>query len=324
MPLIFHDTVTEVLRERPDLAIAVLRDRLGVDVPDGLSIQAAPIDLVDRPSRDLHPDMVITVGPRQDPVLAINVEVENGPMARKRPMLPRYAAALWLRLDCPVIVLVICPDSKTATEASRPIATSLADYTLTPYVLGPAQIPVITDMAEVQANPLLAILSVAIHGRNRAVLEAFAAAALNEADGNAAYYYEYAYRMSPLDIRHMLEDIMATTWPVYTPYAKKHYGKGLEDGRAEGHRRGLAEGHSKGLAEGRSKGLAEGRSKGLAEGEAKAVLTVLEARGIAVPEELRARIMGCTDLPQLEEWIRRAATVTTAHELFTEEPGPRP
>jgi hypothetical protein len=213
-------------------------------------------------------------------------------MARKRAMLPRYAAALWLRLDCPVIVLVICPDSRNAAEAAKPIRTTLSDYTLTPYVLGPAQIPVITDTTEVQANPLPAILSVAIHGRNRAVLEAFTAAALNETDGNAAYYYEYAYRMSPLDIRHMLEEIMATTWPVYTPYAKKHYGRGLQDGRAEG--------------------------------ETKAVLTVPEARGIAVPEDVRARVMDCTDPARLEEWIRRAVTVTDARELFSGEHGPRP
>lgn len=291
MPLIFHDTLTEVLRERPDLAVAVLRDRLGVEVPDGLSVQAAPIDLNDRPSRDLHPDMVITVGPRHDPMLAIDVEVQNGSMRSKRPMLPRYAAALWLRLDCPVIVLVICPDAKAAAEAARPIRTSLSDYTLTPYVLGPDQIPVITDPGEMRANPLLAILSVAIHGRNRAVAEAFADAAQNETDGNVAYYYEYAYRMSPLDIRKTLEEIMATTWPVYTPYAKRHYGKGLEDGRAEG----------------------------LAEGEAKAVLTVLEARGIAVPEAVRARVMGCTETAVLEEWLRRSATVTDPHDLFTDD-----
>jgi len=110
----------------------------------------------------------------------------------------------------------------------------------------------------------------------------------------------------------MREDSMATTWPVYTPYAKKHYGKGLEDGRAEGH------------AEGHRRGLAEGRSKGLAEGEAKAVLTVLEARGIAVPEEVRSCVMSCTDPARLEEWIRRAATVTDAHELFAGEYGLRP
>ena len=45
-------------------------------------------------------------------------------------------------------------------------------------------------------------------------------------------------------------------------------------------------------------------------------LTVLEARGIAVAEEQRARILGCDDLERLELWVRRAATVADASELF--------
>ncbi|WP_285487082.1 hypothetical protein, partial [Amycolatopsis taiwanensis] len=54
-------------------------------------------------------------------------------------------------------------------------------------------------------------------------------------------------------------------------------------------------------------GRAEGEAKGRAEGEAKAVLAVLESRGIEVPEQARERISGCTDLDQLEGWIRRVA-----------------
>jgi hypothetical protein len=62
----------------------------------------------------------------------------------------------------------------------------------------------------------------------------------------------------------------------------------------------------------------QGRAEGEAKGEAKALLAVLAARGIEVPEEGRARITGCSDVEQLEVWIRRAVTVSSVHDLFDE------
>jgi Arc/MetJ-type ribon-helix-helix transcriptional regulator len=53
-----------------------------------------------------------------------------------------------------------------------------------------------------------------------------------------------------------------------------------------------------------------------AEGKAEAVLQLLEARSVAVGDEVRARILACRDLAQLERWLLRAATVTAVDELF--------
>jgi hypothetical protein len=35
-----------------------------------------------------------------------------------------------------------------------------------------------------------------------------------------------------------------------------------------------------------------------------------------VPDDARARITGCTDLDQLDAWVRRAATVDSIDDLF--------
>jgi hypothetical protein len=51
-------------------------------------------------------------------------------------------------------------------------------------------------------------------------------------------------------------------------------------------------------------------------GEAKAILGFLAARGLPVSDEARARISSCTDLEQLESWIRQAATVERVEDLF--------
>jgi hypothetical protein len=64
---------------------------------------------------------------------------------------------------------------------------------------------------------------------------------------------------------------------------------------------------------------AEGRAEATAKATAKAVLAFLEARDIEVPDDLRARIISCTDLELLDAWVRRAATVESAGDLFTSE-----
>ena len=65
----------------------------------------------------------------------------------------------------------------------------------------------------------------------------------------------------------------------------------------------------------RRQGIAEGEARGRAEGRATAILAVLAARRVAVTEEQRQRIRSCTDLPLLDQWLVRAATVDDARDL---------
>jgi hypothetical protein len=70
------------------------------------------------------------------------------------------------------------------------------------------------------------------------------------------------------------------------------------------------------VAEAKAEGKAEGKAEREVGGEARALLLLLDVRGIAVPDDARARIAGCRDLAQLEQWLRRAAASTTADEIF--------
>ena len=58
-----------------------------------------------------------------------------------------------------------------------------------------------------------------------------------------------------------------------------------------------------------------GEARGEARGEGRAVLTVLEARGMPVPDVLRDQILACTDLAQLDNWLRRASIATSADDV---------
>jgi HEPN domain-containing protein len=66
-----------------------------------------------------------------------------------------------------------------------------------------------------------------------------------------------------------------------------------------------------------------GRALGQAEGKAQALLTYLRLRGLDVPEEVRDRILACTDLARLDEWFVRSLSVHEARDLFDEAGTPK-
>jgi hypothetical protein len=57
-------------------------------------------------------------------------------------------------------------------------------------------------------------------------------------------------------------------------------------------------------------------AQGKAEVKAEGVLTVLGARGIGTTPAQQARIRQCTDLSQLDAWLRRAVTANSADDIF--------
>jgi hypothetical protein len=67
---------------------------------------------------------------------------------------------------------------------------------------------------------------------------------------------------------------------------------------------------------------AEGREQGKLEEAARAVLSVLDTRGLELVSDQRDRILASTDLAELERWLRKAVTVSSAAELF--DPPERP
>ncbi|MHB9864490.1 hypothetical protein [Streptomyces sp. YIM S03343] len=63
----------------------------------------------------------------------------------------------------------------------------------------------------------------------------------------------------------------------------------------------------------------EGREEGRIQDRGEMVLRILEWRDIPVTDDVRERVISCTDLDQLETWAKRATHASEAAELFTEE-----
>jgi len=71
-----------------------------------------------------------------------------------------------------------------------------------------------------------------------------------------------------------------------------------------------------GEARGEARGRAIGKTLGEALGKAKSLLAVMAARGLFVNDLVRAQILQCEDLTQLDRWITRAVTATSVSDVM--------
>jgi hypothetical protein len=282
MPSLWHDSALEFFTEDPELVGDLLRCA-GKHLPEDVQLLLAPTNETDRMlSKDLDSDMVVVLGSAQYPSHVIIVELQRAEDAAKLRQWPRYAAAKWLRYECPVDVLVICPDEKTADWFARPIQTDLDGYTHCPTVLRSVQVPAFTVGMHASLNPGMGVLSLAYHGTNEQVVSAFAAGILSLPPAAAQKYYEYGLGMSSDVVRNALEQLMATRYPQRFSKLGLRY-----------------------------------REEGLIEGERGTVRMVLKARGLELSEANRERLDHCTSLDTLKRWSQAALTAGTADEVFS-------
>jgi hypothetical protein len=278
-----------LFRNRLELAPELLRNALGVELPDYSEVRVESIDLSEVVPAEYRADFVVLLIDGT-PVLGIVIEAQLGVDARKRYTWPVYVAGVRARFECPAVVLVVTTDESVARWAAAPIALG-PGAVLQPIVLGPGGVPVVVDQERAGADPELSVLSAMAHGAGdveTAVKIALAAitacAALR--DDRALVYSDLIRASLSEAARKALEEWMANTegYEFQSEFARRHEAQGIAIGEARG--------------------------------EAKALLTFLEARGLTISDEQRARILDCADLEQLGQWIRKAATVSAAADLF--------
>jgi hypothetical protein len=287
MPSQLHETLIEMFRSRPALAAELLDGPLHGALPEYEEAHLSSAELTDVAPTEYRADAVVTLTRSGVEVLAVVVEVQLRVDAKKRHSWPAYVATLHARLGCPVVLLALCPDTRVATWAADQIILGPPGSRITPMAFGPERIPVITDPSAARRTPELAVLSTLAHADRSDPIPLFEALvnALDVIDAShAALYHDVMLTALPTATRKLLEDYMTTTnYPFQSDFARRHY--------------------------------AAGEAGGKTLGKAEAVLAVLQARGIEIPAEARAKISECTDLDRLDEWIRRAATAEQVADL---------
>ncbi|GAA0333473.1 hypothetical protein NE235_13570 [Actinoallomurus spadix] len=296
MPSLSHESLALLFKNRPPLAAEILHNALKVDIPDYEEIRVESGDLTEWNPAEFRADAVV-VFEAATPVLAVVVEIQLGRDQGKRWSWPVYLAGLRARTRCPAILLVICADAAVGDWCAEPIDLGHPGWTLTPLVLKPEAVPVVTDVAEAVRAPELAVLSTMTHGaaydRARMFHALLSALATIEDGDRAKLYIDIVLAALPETPATELEAIVRSDT---SPY------------KSDAFRRTYAEGE----ASGEAKGVAKGETKGRVE----TLLQVLEARGVMVPDEARERITACTDVAQIEAWVKRSVIVRTVDALF--------
>jgi hypothetical protein len=295
MPSREHNTLVELFRDNPSLAMELLTGALQVPVPAHHSIAVVESSLDQLIPTEFRADLVLELrGETGELVLALVVEVQLTEDAEKLYSWPSYLVALRSRKRCPVCILVVTPHGAVAAWASRPIHVGLdaSDGFIQPRVLGPAQVPWVIDPALARREPHLAVLSAIAHGNDpdglRTVSAAFAAlGGFDIATGQV--YLQVIYEALGVPARRALEELMQgrseeeVGWP---PFVQKRIDGAEAKGEAEALRRTLRK--------------------------------LIVRAGIALGPEQSARIDAEAQPAVLDHWIDNAITAKTAAALFND------
>lgn len=295
VPSQLHEGMIELFRQRPSLAAKLLAGPFGFDVPGYQQIRLDANELTDVKPTEYRADSVITLDNGDGAVLSVVVEVQLNRDDGKRRSWPVYLTTLHARHGCPAVLLVVCANAAVASWCAEPIPLGHPDFVLRPLVAGPQRVPVVTDPQVATECPELVVLSTIAHAGDPdpdrvfpALLRAFGS--VDEENGKL--YLDLVGAALPKAARQRLEAMMTTgTYEYQTEFVRR-------------------------LDEREKRRVAEGVARGEARGEAQALLMFLEARGVPVPEDVRARVVECTDREQLNTWVRRAATATCIHDVF--------
>lgn len=323
MPSLLHDLLVQTIRDRPGFAAELLAHMLNIQIPEACRATVHSPDLTDAKSVSLFADVVVLLTqPGADkPFLAVIIEVQLRTDSKKRQSWPAYVAVAYRNLGCEVALLVIAPLQKLAAWCAQPIEMGPPASAVTPIVVGPDAIPAIADPETARQSPELCALSAIAHAdtpQQDAVFNAFVHLIYQTTDEDALKTYTgLVFSALSESAREQLETIMEKLVDIY-PHARRRdfIGRALTQGFIDGQAKGEKVGRAKGKAEGLARGRIEGFAKGRIEGLAKAILSILDARGVAVNDDARARITGCSDIETLTGWTSRAATAAQVHDLF--------
>lgn len=268
----------------------------GVSFPHPKEVSVLSVDLTEITPIERRADTAMLVKTAIGKHVFV-VESQSTPKESSKQSWPYYVAYLNNKYKCPVTLLVTTADLRTARWARQPINMGLEEaptQITRPLVLGPDNVPMITTVEEAHADVTLAVFSALTHRHSRdvkAILEALDAALAREdrsAAGSLAEFTETGLGESPA----------GKIWRAMMGTMTHEYQSEL-----------------------RRKGLQEGRQEGQLQAAGAAVLRVLEARGLEVPERVARRVNECTDLTVLEGLLTRAVIVERAEDLFTDRIG---
>ncbi len=327
MPGAPHESLVVLLREHPAYLRAVVEAVTHRTLPDGLAVVDAAVRVVD--PAEVRLDLLLSTA---DGSYWVGVEVQLEVDAAKARKWPLALAALWNERGVPGDLLVVTADRSVA-EWARAVGRMTGP--LGARLVGePVVLQLTGDVAEALLDPerpeLAFFAAWTVHDRygpeavtvvERAteLIEGVADEALRNTLLRLIFGMLHKKLLLKLEEASMDLDKIPTS-PAYeevsADYVRRHRAE-IEarlTPALEARLTPALEARLTPALEARLTPALEARVE--ARVEARALLTVLNARGIAVDEARRAAVLACDDVAVLDRWITRAATATTAAEVF--------
>ncbi|MEV5603391.1 hypothetical protein AB0L33_18320 [Streptomyces sp. NPDC052299] len=283
-----HEAMHRIFQEYPGLFSRV-SEVLGVDIPPPVSATVLPTDLTENSPVERRVDTLLRIETQEEGSFVLAIEAQGKKDSRKAASWPYYVSYLHNRYGgLPVLLLVVCQDRATAEWAARPLTIGLRQWqtlTLRPLVAGPHNMPVIKNVAEARKDLALATLAAITHADNPdvgAILKTLSAA-LRDAPENITD------PIVELTAQGLGSRPVAQQWRNLVAVDTSFYKSAMSE---------------------------EIRDEGRAEGRAEGLLLLLGVRGIVLTDADREKVAACTDPQLLREWLQRAATASSAEEVF--------
>lgn len=271
------EDLLQPFRARPGLAVDVLRDIFHEPVHSDIDARSSLREMMHDWMNRRKDRLLILAG--EPPVLAVVVEAVLQENPEEHYEWPLFMAQARARYRCPTWLIVVTTLPEIASWCAAPIALGHPGYTLSPLVLGPETIPVVTDPDKARAMPEMCVLSAMAHGRSEAgeaIMRAFLMVAPQIEESLRLVYADLALFSLDKAIQQKLESL------------------GLLD----------------------ELGRCYMRRRYQVATRAAAVIAILEARGLQIPPEVRRRLHASNDLNTLKDCILRAAVVKDARNVF--------
>ncbi|MFD9286952.1 hypothetical protein ACFWBV_01280 [Streptomyces sp. NPDC060030] len=285
-----HEAMHRIFQEHPSL-FSRLSEVLGIDTGPCSSADVMPTDLTESQPLERRVDTLLRIETEDGSPFLLAVEAQGRKDPEKPATWAYYYAHLLNKYRMRTLLLVVCQNRSTAEWAARPTHFGSPEHaiiTLRPLVVGPHNMPVITEVAAARKDPAFTTLALITHADDPDI-------------GAILKTLSTALRDTPEAIANPLVELTA---------------QGLGNRPAARQWRNLV---AMDLSFYTSPLSEEIRDEGRAKGRAEDILRLLELRGIAVPVEARDKIAGCHDLHLLDRWFSHAVTATTAEDVFTEE-----
>ncbi|MEU1485290.1 hypothetical protein [Streptomyces sp. NPDC005752] len=284
-----HEAMHRIFQEEPGIFTRTFRT-LGIPFPGTVEVSVLTTDLTETQPLERRLDTLLRVETADGRPYLLAVESQGRKDPAKSSSWTYYLAHLHAKYGIDPVLLVVCQDESTARWAARPIRIGPPEWpslTVRPLALGPHNVPAVTDPSVAAQDVPLAAFSAITHGKDpnaAAILEALATALKTVDEETAIIFSELTeLGLGNTPAAQIWRNLMAIDLSFF-----------------------------------RSESSQRLRAEGKAEGKAEAVVQVLEQRGIAVADGVRARIDACTDTDTLARWLARALTAETAEELFAD------